>query len=770
MNTSTKKTSVNVSLNKKILSTVAISLSVAFSGTALAQVNTVHNDDKQQLLNNKSYVLPIAFENAKVELLQVNHIKHTNKIILDFDNVTNLKENFNFVKNELIEDASIQRNGKKLRLAIDVTGPVKMNVQKNLDGQFSIVVTKSSEFIVTSTLTNNVPILVEKPQSKPYEATIVNTTVVSTTKTTNVDNKPILNTKVISPIALQVPTSSLSGELTRINLKAQGKVAKLTLSLNNGSIVPNITKSGNLLIIDLPNVKIPEEFQKNTTVSELGTVVHNMDVATQKGSGRLVLSQNENWTHSLYQTDKEVVIEIKPVVKESSEIVYKGKTLTFDFQNMDIRAIFYTIADFSGLNMVLSDSVTGSMTFKLKDVPWDQALDVLLESRNLQQQKQGNVIWVATRQEVADKNKAQLELNNQAAELAPLKLEFVQLNHYKAKEMKDILEGKGNSTEPEKSISLLSKRGSVGLDVRNNKIFIQETEEKLAEINKIIRRLDMPSKQVLIEAKLVVVDDKFGRDFGAKFGFGLGKRGNSTGVGIGGSGLDATNFASGTGGQAPLNYGFNMPAANAGSIGFTILNAVTGNILSAELSALEENNRGKVISNPRLLTADNKRAEIEQGTEIPYVTPGANNSPATVAFKKAVLSLGVIPQVSPNGRVTMELEINKDTVGQLVNVQGGGQVPSIDTRKITTQVTVADGQTVVLGGIYEVSNREDLSKVPFLGDIPWVGNLFKNSTRSNQKAELLIFITPHVIYDEDLDSINKNEIKIDEIDFSKKKQ
>ena len=272
--------------------------------------------------------------------------------------------------------------------------------------------------------------------------------------------------------------------------------------------------------------------------------------------------------------------------------------------------------------------------------------------------------------------------------------------------------------------------------------------------------------QVLIEAKLVVVDDKFERDLGAKFAFALGKKNNSTGIGLSNNSSDATGIATGNGTSGSV---FNLPVTGGGSIGFTILNAVTGNMLNVELSALEQNNRGKVISNPRLLTADNKKAEIRQGTEIPYVTPGSANSPATVSFKDAVLSLGVTPQVSPNGRVSMDLDISKDTVGQLVNVQGGGQVPSIDTRKITTQVTVNDGQTVVLGGIYEVTSREDLSKVPLLGDIPWVGNFFKNTSRSNEKVELLIFITPHVISEADLDAINKNEqINSTEVDLKKK--
>lgn len=743
-----------IKMNKLINNTKKIMLSISMLMSGITVMSFCPSTMAQNI-HAKSSIFSLSFK-EKTTIPKVIHIEGTKKIIIDFDEANDFLEVPEVKNNELIDNMSYQRNGKKLRISLDMKEPVQYTVI-NSGFNYYINFIQASEFSEKSNISKKETIVV-KPLDTSPPIKIIEQDIIHAPVGLNESNS-------IAPIK---PV-----ELERMNIKSEGKVAKLTLDLSDKTPMPIIKKEGNLLIVDLPNVKIPEEFQKNISTAHLGTVVQSMDVATQKGNGRIVLSQNDGWEYSSYQMDKKVVISINSINKDALKPVYKGKPLTLDFQNMDVRSILHVVADFSGLNIIASDSVNGTMTIRLNNVPWDQVLDLILEARNLQKQRDGNVVWVATRQEITDKNKSQLELNNQAADLAPLKLEFYQLNHYKAKEMKEIIEGKtssnnGGSATQDKSEShfaLLSKRGSVGLDVRNNTIFIQDTESKLEEIKKIIKRLDIASKQVLIEAKLVVVDDKFQKDIGAKFGFALGKKNNSTGIGISNNSSDATSVAnrSSTSGSA-----FDQAVTGGGSIGFTILNAITGNMLNIELSALEENNRGKVISNPRLLTADNKKAEIRQGTEIPYVTPGSNNSPATVSFKDAVLSLGVTPQVSPNGRVTMDLDISKDTVGQLVNVQGGGQVPSIDTRKITTQVTVNDGQTVVLGGIYEITSRDDLSKVPLLGDIPWIGNLFKNTSRSNEKVELLIFITPHVIYDEDLDNINKNEKGLNEIDFKKK--
>lgn len=683
---------------------------------------------------------------------KILHIPGGNRLVAEFEVSKDLKNKI-VANSPFVESISSQYSGGKLRMLIETTTPVKYKISNTGMNGF-ITLEKNATYEDASQPFVPAIKVVESPMAQTNSAAI------------NDVKNDVKNGFVSSVSKTQANKYEHRADLKGINIKAEGRNAKLTLDID-GNKEPVISKSGNFLIIDLPQVDVSPELQKNIGTSQLGTPIKSMDITTQRGNGRIVLAgTSDEWTFSSYQTEKKTVVEIKPVDAEVKEQIYKGKPLTLNFQNMDVRAILQVLADFTGMNIVASDSVAGNMTVRLKDVPWDQALDLVLEARNLQKQRNGNVIWVATRQEIAEKNKAQIELKEQNNTLAPLVLRFFQLNHYKAEEMKKILEQKdGGSEESGKSGKFLSARGSVGVDVRNNTLFVQDTTDNLEEVGRIIKRLDQAAKQVLIEAKLVVVDDKFGREIGSKFGINLNKQNRSTGVGLG---SDYSGSQSLAGGNQGAGTNWNNPVSGGGSIGFTILNAAMGNMLSFELSALEENNRGKVISNPRLLTTNNKKAEIKQGTEIPYVTPGSANAPATVEFKTAALKLGVTPQVSANGRVTMDLDIAKDTIGQLVNVQGGGQVPSIDTRQMTTQVTVNDGQTVVLGGIYEVSNREDLSKVPLLGDIPWVGNLFKNKSNSVEKVELLIFITPRVIDESDLDNLTENEkMTSNEIDIRK---
>ena len=691
---------------------------------------------------------------------KIIHIPGGNRLIAEFEVSKDLQDKI-VVNNPYVSSLSSQYSDGKLRMLIETNTPVKFGIKNEGKNGF-ITLSKSDRYEEINSFGPAFKIVEKTPVTEAPKALDT----IDGVQNNQIQQQTKKNTGFVSSVSeTQSNKFEQRTELRGINVKAEGRNAKLTLDID-GNKEPIIKKSGSYLIIDLPQVEIGQEFQKNIVTSQLGTPVKSMDVSTQRGSGKIILSNHsEDWTFSSYQTDNKTVIEIKPIETEVKERVYKGKPLTLNFQNMDVRAILQVLADFTGMNIVASDSVSGNMTVRLKDVPWDQALDLVLEARNLHKQQSGNVIWVATRQEIADKNKAQIELKEQNSTLSPLVLRFFQLNHYKAEEMKKILEQKDGESAERKAGKFLSARGSVGLDVRNNTVFVQDTTENLEEVARIIKRLDQAAKQVLIEARLVVVDDKFGRELGSKFGVSLNKQNRSTGLGLSGS---SSGSQSAAGGGVDTGGNWSNAVTGGGSIGFTILNAAMGNMLSFELSALEENNRGKVISNPRLLTTNNKKAEIKQGTEIPYVTPGAANSPATVEFKSAVLKLGVTPQVSANGRVTMDLDISKDTVGQLVNVQGGGQVPSIYTRQMTTQVTVNDGQTVVLGGIYEVTNREDLSKVPLLGDIPWVGNLFKHKSNAVEKVELLVFITPKVVEESDLDNLTANETQSStEIDIRK---
>lgn len=688
--------------------------------------------------------IPLALSRDLTNDPSMFHVEDSNKIVVDFFNSQSLlKQKPEVFDNPLIASITTKEVGDRTRLIIETKQPVKFGFSKE-----------------------NQQITLNFSTAPKYE----NVAVSNTLKAQGVVVASVTPT-IVQTVASDTVAVPTKVQLDQINFKKdKGKIGKLTLDFSDSLTNPIITRSGNSLIIELKGVAISPEMQKTISATKLGVATQSIDVSTQNGNGRIVLQQKDGWDFSVYQLNKKLTVEVKSlseydayVKSQEGKDAYRGKPLSINFQNMDVRTILQVIADFSHLNILTSDQVTGSMTVRLQEVPWDQALDLILEAKNLQKVKNGNVIWVATRGEVTEKNKAQIELQNQAADLEPLKLEMFQLNHHKAKDVKDILEGSnagssGGAGNSKDAPTLLSKRGTVGYDERNNILLVQDIPSRIEEVRKLLKRIDISTRQVLIESKIVVADDKFDRELGAKFGVNASHTSGNTTINIGNPLGTST---SGT------NVNFSSPApTGAGAIGLSILNLASGAALNVELSALETNNRGKVLSSPRLLTTDNKKAVLEQGTEIPYVTPGSANAPPTVTFKKAVLSLGVTPQISPNGKIIMDLQIRKDTVGELVNVQGGGQVPSIDTRNIDTEVTVNNGQTVVLGGVYEITNTTDASKVPFLGDIPFLGNLFKSTSKIQQKAELLIFITPYVVDDEDLDAVSNNE-KEEEIDLKR---
>lgn len=740
------KTSVSVVLGALF---APILVNTTFAQSVSAKENTVS--------------LPISF-NKDVTKFGVSQLTGTKKLVMDFYDVKNALVKEPVANNPLISNISSKNFGDRLRVIVDLSEPVKYSLVKQ-NNEFVLQLEKATEFQEVK-----VPVVVSK--------TVVTETT-TTPKFNSVKETTVEQVKVAEPTQLVQTTKFV--EIQHISMKKDNGNTKITFDLNNTNFTPVFKKDNNTLILDMKGVNIPPEFQKNVDTRTLGNILRSVDIGTQAGNARIVFQTNNSWDYSAYQLDKKFVIEFKQPSEKEEKTVFKGKPLSFNFQNMDIRGVLQAIADFSNLNIMASDSVQGNLTLTLKDVPWDQALNLVLESKNLTQVKEGNLVWIATAQEISDKNKSKLEIKNQLNELEPLKLKFFQLNHYNAKEMKDVLEGKAGGGESDKkdekgSRIFLSNRGTIGLDVRNNTIFVQDTEDRVAAIESIIKKLDAPVRQVLIEAKLVIATDNFQKQLGSRFGFALSKRNPSTNYGLGGSQSQSqqqTGFVSkdsnstGNGvGSVNFDNAWNSPVAGGGALGFTILNAVAGNALSLEVSALEDKSLAKVISSPKLLTTDNKKAEIKQGTQVPYTVPGTSTTPASVNFKDAFLKLGVTPQVSPNGRIVMDLDISKDDIGQWVNLPGGGSVPSIDTRQINTQVTVNDGQTVILGGIYEINSTNDLSKVPFFGDLPLLGNLFKNTNKQDKKVELVIMITPHVINDTDLDVLDQGKA-IDEIELKK---
>jgi type IV pilus assembly protein PilQ len=560
----------------------------------------------------------------------------------------------------------------------------------------------------------------------------------------------------------------------------EGRIS-VDLSDNNAGI--DIRQQGRQLIVDFQKTTVPGNLVRRMDVADFNTPVMTIDTFDQNGNARIVIEPKGIWEHSAYQADNRFIIEVKPVQDDPNKLVqgtragYKGEKLSLNFQNIEVRAVLQVIADFTGLNIVTSDTVQGSLTLRLKDVPWDQALDIILQTKGLDMRKNGNIVLIAPREELALKEKQQLESQAQINDLEPLQTEMFQLNYAKAADIMNIVNGRSGAggAPGAATAQFLSKRGTAFVDPRTNILFVTDIAGRLEEVRRVIRQIDTSVRQVLIEARIVIADDKFSRQLGVRFGQQTGATlfGRRYAYGSGGS-LSTTpvvSLSGGTGGtvtretrtQTPFELAsgiasagysdspqlnVNLPVANAaGQLALTLINLGSGNLVNLELSALEADNRGKVVSSPRVITGDNQKAHIEQGTEIPYVTPGSANSPATVSFKKAVLALDVTPQITPDGRVIMQVEIRKDSVGELVNVQGGGQVPAIDTKNVLTQIAVNNGDTAVIGGIYEEVIRNDITKVPFLGDVPVVGNLFKTTGRSSQKTELLIFLTPRVVRD-----------------------
>jgi type IV pilus assembly protein PilQ len=543
---------------------------------------------------------------------------------------------------------------------------------------------------------------------------------------------------------------------------------RIIVDLSDATTGIDIRQQGKTLIVDFIKTSLPRNLERRLDVGDFATPVMTIDTFEQAGNTRMVIEPKGLWEHSAYQTDNRFIVEVKPIQEDPNRLTqgtragYKGEKLSLNFQNVEVRAVLQVIADFTGLNIITSDTVTGSLTLRLKDIPWDQALDIIMQTKGLDMRKNGNVVLIAPREELAVKEKQQLESLQQINDLEPLQTEMFQLNYQKADAIKALIS--------DKESKFLSKRGTAVVDARTNILFVQDTGGRLEEVRRLIRQIDVTVRQVVIESRIVIADDKFGRQLGVRFGMQTGFTLNRRYAGGLGGTLNTQPVVSSSGGttttrdtrtQTPFELAsgiatagysdspqlnVNLPVINpAGQLALTLINLGSGNLINLELSALEADSRGKVVSSPRVVTADNQKASIEQGTEIPYVTPGSANSPATVQFKKAVLRLDVTPQITPDNRIIMTVEIRKDSVGQFVPVQGGGFVPAIDTKNVITQIAVNNGDTAVIGGIYEETLNNDVTKVPFLGDLPYLGYLFKTTNKNVEKTELLIFLTPRIV-------------------------
>jgi len=527
--------------------------------------------------------------------------------------------------------------------------------------------------------------------------------------------------------------------------------ARLMIRLNDESAAIDVHQERDTIVVDLIGVELPESLHRRLDVVDFGTPVQVIDSVQIGNNTRLTLSTSGKFEHLAYQSEKTLVVEVKPISEETKaearkdEFGYQGEQLSLNFQNIEVRAVLQLLADFTGMNLVTSDTVQGNLTLRLKNVPWDQALDIILKTKGLAMRQNGNVMLIAPASEISAREKQELAAKKQLVELEPLYSEIIEINFAKASELAALLDsGSEESTTGAGVTGFLSSRGSATVDERTNSLLLRDTANQLVQIRKLIEKLDIPIRQVLIESRIVIANNDFTKELGVRFGTSTqGHPGNTvTNTAISGSLNGTTQLLNGETLEQADRLNVNLPVTNAaGTFALALAKLPLGAILELELSAMQQEGNGEIVSSPRVITSNQKKATIEQGTEIPYQE--ASSSGATsVSFKKAVLKLDVTPQITPDDRIVMDLEVNKDEVGAIFL-----GVPSIDTRSVKTQVLVDNGETVVLGGIYEQRKTKSSTRVPFFGDLPYVGFLFKTNSSEDTKRELLVFVTPKIIKD-----------------------
>ena len=641
---------------------------------------------------------------------------------------------------------------KPARISLDLPGVTLALSQRRVD-----VKSGGVDSVVAGESGGRTRLVLNMDELAPYETRVEGNTVIVTVGQGR-------NAQSQAPSTSQsASTAAASGDrrISAIDFRrGTDGVGRLVVSMSDPHTPVNLRQEGQQVVVDFVGAQLSADLVKRFDVVDFATPVTYVDALKLDGSSRLIVNAQGDYEQLAYQTDNQYVIEVRQTSPSKGKAAedrkeYTGERLTLNFQDIDVRAVLQLLADTSGQNIVVSDSVQGGVTLRLQNVPWDQALDIVMRTKGLSMRRRDNVILVGPAEELATREKAELQARKDVEELAPLRTEYLQVNYAKASDLSLLIKGKAGN-------SLLSIRGSVAIDERTNTLLLQDTADRLADIRRLVGTLDIPVRQVLIESRVVIVNDDFSRQLGVRLGT-TGVRARSNGlVSVSGSAAAnntivssaLTNLQSGSGTAFPVQiptgttsyldrYNVNLPVANpAGRIAMAVL---SGNyLIDLELSAAQAEDRAEIVSSPHVITSNQKEATIEQGVEIPYQESSSSGA-TTTQFKKAVLALKVKPQITPDNRVILDLTITKDSVGQLVQSATGGQVPSIDTRTITTQVLVNDGQTVVLGGIMETERRTAETKVPLLGDLPILGYLFKTRTRTNNKDELLIFVTPKIL-------------------------
>jgi type IV pilus assembly protein PilQ len=700
---------------------------MALLGTqAFAENNAIESISASQ--QGANIIVKIAMKNPAQKPLDFS-ITNPARIALDFAQTANeTGKSVQEIGLGDVRSVNVVQAGDRSRLVFNLTHPLKYATA--IDGNMVIVTIDASGGVATAVNAQGLPVQEAQPAAPGKQ--------------------------------------SIKGIDFRRGSEGEGRVI---VDLPNNQVAVDVHQQGQKIVVDFLKTRLPDILRSRMDVTDFGTPVTTVTTTEQGENVHMVIEPKGLWEHSAYQSDSQLVVEVRPIKEDPNKLVqgtqgYRGEKLSLDFQNVDVRAVLQVIADFTGLNIITSDTVSGNLTLRLRDVPWDQALDIVMQAKGLDMRKNGTVLWIAPKDELLTKEKLELEQKAQIAELEPLRTETFQLNYQKAEAFQQIfgLGGAGGGQSGNNNNTILSKRGSAVIDPRTNQLFVTDVPSRLEEIRKLVQKTDVASRQVLIEARIVEADDTFSRNLGAKLGFADLRtiRGGDTGYQLSpGSNTRAafTGNYLGVGeqtGQTPVsgqsynNTQFvNLPAAsingsNPGSLAISLFSAAANRFLNLELSALEADGKGKVISSPRVVTADQLKALIEQGTELPYQQ--ATSSGATsIAFRKANLKLEVTPQITPDGNIILDVDVNKDSVGQQTTAGF-----AIDTKHVKTMVLVENGGTVVLGGIFQQTQSDVETKVPLLGDIPLLGYLFKTTERTNNKTELLVFITPKILADKPL--------------------
>jgi len=630
------------------------------------------------------------------------------------------------------------------RIALDLPGTKDNLTMKNVN--VGVGVTRSVSAVEAGGRTR---VVVDLTRLVPYQTSVEGNNIVLTVGGAIAGGGA---TKVGSSSSAGFKAEGAAGNTIRdVNFRrGENGEGRVVITVSNPNTAMDMQRRGDQVIVTLQDVRLPDTLERRLDVTDFGTPVRTVDTFTHGNDVRIVATATGAFEHLGYQTDNHITLEVKKFVKPKEEISkkkkeYTGERLSLNFQNIEVRAVLQLIADFTGINMVTSDSVTGNVTLRLKNVPWDQALDIILKTKGLAKRQTGNVMLIAPAAEIAAQEKLELESQKQVVELAPITSETIQVNYAKASDIAAILKAKGNS--------LVSARGNVTVDQRTNKLLVQDTAKNIDAIAALVEELDVPVRQVLIESRVVLVTTNFSRDLGVQFGVTSQSSSNGTNVGVSGSipgaegAIDSTGSLT-VGGVTPRSLNVSLPATGAaGTLGLAVAKLPFGTILDLELSASEAEGQTEIVSSPKVITSNQHKAKILQGQEIPYLESSSSGA-ATVSFKEAVLKLEVTPQITPDDRINMDLVVTKDSpdYAHAIVIPGvGASAPPINKQEVDTNILVDNGDTIVLGGVYEQTKSNTVTRVPFLGDLPLVGFLFRNTSKSDDKSELLIFVTPKIV-------------------------